>query len=111
TPDSGISVLQCGDPTGTGSGSPGFSYADELSGSETYPAGTVAMANGGPDTNRSQFFLVYGATPLPAKYTVFGTITAGLETIQQIGAAGTAEGASDGHPKQTVTITTATTSS
>src|SRR5699024_8063385 len=52
----GIFVLQCGDPTGTGSGGPGYSFADELDGSETYPAGTLAMANAGPDTNGSQFF-------------------------------------------------------
>ncbi len=72
--DSGIFVLQCGDPTGTGSGGPGYSFADELSGSETYPAGTVAMANSGPNTNGSQFFLVYADSPLPPSYTVFGQL-------------------------------------
>src|SRR5699024_6566030 len=66
----GIFVLQCGDPTGTGSGGPGYSFADELDGSETYPAGTLAMANAGPDTNGSQFFVVYDDSPLPADYTV-----------------------------------------
>jgi peptidyl-prolyl cis-trans isomerase B (cyclophilin B) len=113
TAESGISVLQCGDPTATGSGGPGFSFADELSGSETYPAGTVAMANTGqPVSNGSQFFLVYGDTPLPAKYTVFGTITSGLDVVTAIGAAGSdnANGSGDGHPKQTVTITSAKTS-
>lgn len=70
--DSGIFVLQCGDPTGTGSGGPGYTYDDELSGKEVYRAGTVAMANAGPGTNGSQFFLVYEDTPLPPQYTVFG---------------------------------------
>lgn len=72
--DSGIFILQCGDPSGTGRGGPGYSFADELSGTEKYPAGTVAMANAGADTNGSQFFLVYADTELPASYTVFGTM-------------------------------------
>jgi peptidyl-prolyl cis-trans isomerase B (cyclophilin B) len=110
TADAGISVLQCGDPSGTGAGGPGFSYADELSGSETYPTGTVAMANAGPNTNGSQFFLVYGNTPLPPKWTVFGSFATGLDVVTAIGAAGTADGTPDGTPKQTVTITQATTS-
>lgn len=86
---SGIFVLQCGDPTGTGSGGPGYSYADELDGSETYGAGTVAMANAGPDTNGSQFFLVYEDSPLPPLYTVFGRMdAAGLEVVREVAAAG-----------------------
>lgn len=72
--DSGIFVLQCGDPSGTGSGGPGYTFADELTGKEKYPAGTVAMANAGPDTNGSQFFMVYEDSPLPPSYTVFGTM-------------------------------------
>ena len=60
--DSGIFVLQCGDPTGTGRGGPGYRFADEVSGSEKYPAGTVAMANAGKDTNGSQFFITCDAT-------------------------------------------------
>ena len=59
-------MLQCGDPTGTGSGGPGYSFADENLTGATYPAGTVAMANSGPNTNGSQFFLVYGDSQLPA---------------------------------------------
>lgn len=87
--DSGIFVLQCGDPTATGSGGPGYSFADELSGSETYPAGTVAMANSGPDTNGSQFFLVFADSPLPASYTVFGQMDqAGLKVVNKIQAEG-----------------------
>ena len=77
----GIFVLQCGDPTATGGGGPGYSFEDELDGAEKYPAGTIAMANAGPDTNGSQFFLVYEDTELPPSYTTFGTIDdAGLET-------------------------------
>ncbi|REJ04915.1 peptidylprolyl isomerase [Microbacterium bovistercoris] len=68
----GIFVLQCGDPTGTGTGGPGYSFADELSGDETYEAGTLAMANAGPNTNGSQFFIVYADSQLPPNYTVFG---------------------------------------
>lgn len=74
--DSGIFVLQCGDPTGTGRGGPGYQFADETDPSDTFPAGTVAMANAGPDTNGSQFFLVYQDTPLPPQYTVFGKMDA-----------------------------------
>jgi peptidyl-prolyl cis-trans isomerase B (cyclophilin B) len=70
--DSGIFILQCGDPTGTGTGGPGYSYADELDGTETYPGGVVAMANGGPNTNGSQFFFVYDDSQLDPNYTVFG---------------------------------------
>lgn len=72
--DSGIAVLQCGDPTGMGTGGPGYHYADELTGAETYGPGTLAMANRGEDTNGSQFFIVYDDTPLPPSYTVFGSI-------------------------------------
>lgn len=70
--DSGIFVLQCGDPTGTGRGGPGYRFADELGDTRGYPAGTVAMANSGADTNGSQFFLVYDGSELPPNYTVFG---------------------------------------
>jgi len=102
---SGISVLQCGDPTASGMGGPGYSFADELAGSETYDAGTLAMANAGPDTNGSQFFIVYGKSPLPAAYTVFGTVdAASLKLIQDVAAKGTDTGAPDGAPKIPVTI-------
>jgi peptidyl-prolyl cis-trans isomerase B (cyclophilin B) len=84
-------VLQCGDPSGTGSGGPGYSFADELSGDETYPAGTLAMANSGPDTNGSQFFIVLDEADLPPSYTVFGSVdAAGLKVAQDIAADGNA---------------------
>ncbi len=72
--DSGLFVLQCGDPSGEGSGGPGYSFADEVTGTESYTRGTVAMANGGPDTNGSQFFLVWEDSALPPAYTVFGAM-------------------------------------
>ncbi len=87
--DFGIFVLQCGDPTGTGTGGPGYSFADETDSSMTYPAGTVAMANAGPDTNASQFFLVWDDSELPPDYTVFGTMDqAGLDVVAGIAAQG-----------------------
>ncbi len=100
-----IFVLQCGDPTGSGTGGPGYSFADELSGEETYQAGTLAMANAGPDTNGSQFFLVYEDTDLPPSYTVFGSMDAGsLDLVADIAAGGVEGGASDGPPATDVTI-------
>jgi peptidyl-prolyl cis-trans isomerase B (cyclophilin B) len=112
TPQSGISVLQCGDPTATGTGGPGYTIADEYTGDETYPAGTLAMARTPePNSGGSQFFMVYGDTPLPAEYTVFGTIDeAGLKLVQEVGAAGTETGAPDGPPKTPVDIESATVS-
>jgi peptidyl-prolyl cis-trans isomerase B (cyclophilin B) len=104
---SGIFVLQCGDPTGTGSGGPGYKFDDENLTGATYPAGTVAMANSGPNTNGSQFFLVYkDSTQLQPKYTPFGTIVSGLNIIQNVAKAGSdnANGPGDGHPKKKVVI-------
>jgi peptidyl-prolyl cis-trans isomerase B (cyclophilin B) len=124
-------VLQCGDPTGSGSGGPGYSIPDEFpkglkvaptstpppSGQPApsiYPAGAVAMANSGqPHSGGSQFFLVYNDSQLPPNYTVFGTVTpAGMTVLQKIAAAGltpsTASAPNDGKPKTPVTITQAT---
>ena len=103
-----LSVLQCGDPSGTGKGGPGYSYADETNPTMLYPAGTVAMANAGPDTNGSQFFLVYADSTLPPSYTVFGTITKGLDVLTGIAAKGTSNGGKDGAPGEPVTISTIT---
>lgn len=75
--DSGIFVLQCGDPTGTGQGGPGYQFANETDGTESYTSGVVAMANAGPDTNGSQFFLVWDDSNTLDKtpnYTIFGRI-------------------------------------
>lgn len=106
---SGIFVLQCGDPSATGMGGPGYSFPDELSGEETYGPGTLAMANAGPDTNGSQFFIVYGDSPLDPDYTVFGQIDdSGLEVVNEIAAAGAAQGAPDGPPATPVTIESVT---
>lgn len=102
----GIFVLQCGDPTATGTGGPGYTIPDELTGDETYPAGTLAMAKTPyPDSGGSQFFMVYEDTPLPPEYTVFGTIDkAGIEVLQGIAEEGTATGAGDGPPATPVVL-------
>lgn len=102
----GLYVLQCGDPSATGRGGPGFRFNDELTGKETYPAGTVAMANSGPDTNGSQFFVVYKDSKLSPNYTVFGKLDAeGLAAVQKVAEAGVQGGGKDGKPATTVTIT------
>lgn len=103
----GIFVLQCGDPTGSGTGGPGYTIPDENLTGATYPAGTVAMANTGqPHTGGSQFFLVYANTDLPPQYTPFGRITAGLDVLTRIAKAGSDNfnGPGDGHPTQPVVI-------
>jgi peptidyl-prolyl cis-trans isomerase B (cyclophilin B) len=102
----GIFVLQCGDPTATGAGGPGYELPDENLKGAKYPAGTVAMANAGPDTGGSQFFFVYDDTRLPPAYTPFGTITTGLDVLRNIAAAGSddSNGPGDGAPVQPVVI-------
>jgi peptidyl-prolyl cis-trans isomerase B (cyclophilin B) len=107
-----IFVLQCGDPGGTGTGGPGYTIPDELSGTETYGPGTLAMANTGqPGTGGSQFFIVYQDTGLPAQYTVFGHISAAsVKLVAKMAQKGTdnAFGQGDGHPKVPVNITQVT---
>ncbi len=94
-----LGVLQCGDPSGTGRGGPGYRFAEENLDGATYLAGTVAMANTGvPASTGSQFFLVHSDSVLPPQYTVVGTIVDGLDVVEEIAAAGTVEGASDGTP-------------
>lgn len=96
----GIFVLQCGDPTGTGSGGPGYKFNDENLAGATYPAGTVAMANAGPNTNGSQFFFVWKNTSLPPLYTPFARVIAGMDVLRRIAAAGddSQNGPGDGYP-------------
>jgi peptidyl-prolyl cis-trans isomerase B (cyclophilin B) len=106
----GLFVLQCGDPTGTGGGDPNFTFKDENLPQQVennYPAGTVAMANSGPNTNGSQFFLVYADTTLGANYNLWGKITKGLDIVKSIAEYGTADGSGDGAPKATVEIISA----
>jgi peptidyl-prolyl cis-trans isomerase B (cyclophilin B) len=107
----GLFVLQCGDPTGTGSGGPGYQFADELTGTETYPAGTLAMANAGPGTNGSQFFIVYADSQLPPSYTVFGhTDAAGIKALTTLAKGGQDGSYPDGSgkPNQPAVITAVT---
>ena len=107
----GIFVLQCGDPTGTGTGGPGYTIPDENLAGATYPAGTFAMANTGqPHTGGSQFFICYADTPLPPQYTPFGHVTQGLEVLKAIAANGEddSNGPGDGKPKKPVIIQTFT---
>jgi peptidyl-prolyl cis-trans isomerase B (cyclophilin B) len=97
----GLYVLQCGDPTAQGGGSPGgwVGYKEEnlpKAGAKNYPAGTLAMANIGPGTNGSQFFLVYADTELGPDYTIFGRITSGLDLLKKIAEVGAFKVQSDG---------------
>jgi cyclophilin family peptidyl-prolyl cis-trans isomerase len=84
-------MIQGGDPTGTGTGGPGYTFADELNPATQsyqtgYVAGTVAMANAGPNTNGSQFFIMQQDTPLPHNYTIFGHVVSGLNVVNAIAA-------------------------
>jgi peptidyl-prolyl cis-trans isomerase B (cyclophilin B) len=108
----GIFVLQCGDPTGTGTGGPGYSYGpvENAPKNNVYPAGTVAMARQGGNAKSigSQFFLVYKDSTIPSDsaggYTVIGKITGGLGTLEKIAAGGVSGGATDGEPARAVSI-------
>jgi peptidyl-prolyl cis-trans isomerase B (cyclophilin B) len=118
----GLYMLQCGDPTAAasktlacssttlGTGGPGYSFGDENLTGATYKAGTVAMANSGANTNGSQFFLVFKDTTLPPSYTPFGTITSGLDILQNVANAGTSctFPAGGGVPKEKVVINSVT---
>ena len=77
-------VIQGGDPNGNGTGGPGYTFEDELTDSYTYERGMVAMANRGPDTNGSQFFVMLSDYPLPKQYTIFGRVLSGMEVVDQI---------------------------
>ncbi|KAA0115914.1 peptidylprolyl isomerase [Mycolicibacterium sp. P9-22] len=119
TTSESLSVLQCGDPTGQGTGGPGYEFANEYPTNQyqpdnpalqqpvLYPRGTLAMANAGPGTNGSQFFLVYKDSQLPPNYTVFGTIDeTGLATLDKIAGAGVEGGGQDGPPATKVQVKT-----
>ena len=109
----GLWVLQCGDPTGTGRGGPGYRFGEEnLPGGEQprYPKGTVGMANAGSGTNGSQFFINYRDNTLPADYTIFGVVTVGLDVVEEVAAAGVRDknGPGDGEPKLGISIRSVT---
>ncbi len=110
--NTGFELLQCGDPTGQGTGGPGYTIPDEFEDSDTFPAGTLAMANTGqPNSGGSQFFMVFGDTQLPPAYTVFGTLDeAAVKTLQKVGEAGVGEPGPDGTgaPKTPVDFKTIT---
>ncbi len=94
-------VVQCGDPTATGSGDPGYEFADELPSAGEYKVGSLAMANSGPNTNGSQFFVITGAdgTTLPPNYTLFGQVTEGLDsTVPALNNASNPDPAANGVP-------------
>ncbi len=99
-------VLQGGDPEGTGRGGPGYRFADELPRAGRYQVGSLAMANAGPDTNGSQFFIISGpdGAALPPQYSLFGSVVSGGEVVQAIDAVGTRSGT----PKEQVVIESVT---
>ncbi len=107
-----IKVLQCGDPTGQGTGGPGYTFGpiENAPADDVYPAGTIAMARvgGDPQSMGSQFFLVYEDTTIPADeaggYTVFGRVTSGLDVVTAVADAGVQDGGPDGPPATGVTI-------
>ena len=94
-------MIQGGDPTGTGTGGPGYRFRDEVHSTTTYDRGTVAMANSGPNTNGSQFFICHKDAGLPNAYTIFGKVTDGMDIVDAIATAPT--GAQD-RPADPVTI-------
>tara|TARA_Y100000031_G_scaffold118444_1_gene131754 strand:- start:891 stop:1511 length:621 start_codon:yes stop_codon:yes gene_type:complete len=77
-------VIQGGDPQGNGMGGPGYSFDDELNDNYSYDRGIVAMANSGPNTNGSQFFIMLGDTALPKAYSIFGQVTEGMDVVDAI---------------------------
>jgi peptidyl-prolyl cis-trans isomerase B (cyclophilin B) len=105
-----LNVLQCGDPNGDGSGGPGYSVGDELTGKEKYTRGVLAMANSGVNTNGSQFFIVYKNSTLAPNYTIFGTVSSGLSVVDKVAAAGSdnSKATGDGKPKLPITLTSLT---
>lgn len=118
TTEASLGVLQCGDPAGNGSGGPGYRFDNEyptnqyrrldpaLSRPVVYPRGTLAMANSGPNSNGSQFFIVYRDSLMPPTYTVFGRVDeADMAVVDRWAAAGVKGGGNDGSPAKPITIT------
>ncbi|YAL81827.1 peptidylprolyl isomerase [Dermacoccaceae bacterium W4C1] len=104
-----LNVLQCGDPTGTGSGDPGYGYGIENAPADgQYPAGSVAMARtSDPDSNGGQFFIVYADSeidPSTGGYSIFGKVTSGMDLLKKIAAKGVSGGGMDGAPAQPISI-------
>ena len=99
-------VLQGGDPTGTGTGGPGYKFEDELPAPGRYQVGSLAMANAGPHTNGSQFFIISGpdGVRLPPQYALFGAVVSGGDVVTKIDALGTRSG----KPKEDVVIESVT---
>lgn len=97
-------MIQGGDPTGTGSGGPGYKFNDEAFDGE-YTRGTLAMANSGPNTNGSQFFIMHQDNPLPKNYVIFGQVTKGIETVDAIAEAPTKPEGEGSSPVNPVKIT------
>ena len=100
-------VIQGGDPQGTGTGGPGYRFADELPKAGRYQVGSLAMANAGPDTNGSQFFIISGpdGARLPPQYSLFGSVVSGGDVVQAIDAVGTRSGTpTERVPIESVTI-------
>jgi cyclophilin family peptidyl-prolyl cis-trans isomerase len=85
-------MIQGGDPTGTGTGGPGYKFRDEIEGQGSYSRGTVAMANAGPNTNGSQFFICHSDVGLPHSYTIFGKVTSGMDSVDSIATTATDRG-------------------
>lgn len=100
-------MVQGGDPTGTGMGGPGYSFADEPFTGE-YTRGTLAMANAGPNTNGSQFFIMHKDTSLPKSYVIFGRVQSGLEVVDAIATAPTVSGGEGSKPQVPVQIESVT---
>ncbi|MGI9124595.1 MAG: peptidylprolyl isomerase, partial [Mycobacterium sp.] len=116
-----MSVLQCGDPTGKGTGGPGYLFGSEYPTNQyrpfdpalkqpvIYPRGTLAMANSGANSNGSQFMIVYKDSEMAPQYTAFGRVDeAGLALVDRLAAAGINGGADDGEPARPITITSLT---
>ena len=106
-------MIQGGDPSGNGTGGPGYQFADELnpntpSYKASYIRGTVAMANAGPNTNGSQFFIMHEDKPLPHNYTIFGKVVAGMDVVDKIASVetGTADKPNDNVVMNKVTVAT-----